>query len=91
MVTGLAHYNGQSLGEPGGAHGRSTAVYLTGARPKPTEGSDLRCGISMDQQAAQALGSNSPFASLQLGIELSSLLGSCDIGFSCMYINMLFW
>ncbi|MEM6710135.1 MAG: DUF1552 domain-containing protein [Pseudomonadota bacterium] len=91
VVTGLAHYNAQPLGDPGGAHGRSCAAYLTGAHPKPTEGSDLYCGVSLDQQIAATLGATTPFPSLELGIEPSSLLGSCDIGFSCTYTNTLSW
>lgn len=91
VVTGLAHNNAQALGDPGGAHGRSCAAWLTGAHPKPTEGSDLRCGVSMDQLAAEHLGQDAAFRSLQLGIEPASLLGSCDIGFSCTYTNTLSW
>ena len=91
VVTGLAHANAQALGDPGGAHGRSCAAFLTGAHAKSTEGSDLRNGISMDQRAADVLGRHTPFRSLELGIEPSSLLGSCDIGFSCTYTNTLSW
>ena len=91
VVTGLAHYNAQALGDPGGAHGRSCAAFLTGAHAKPTEGSDLRCGVSMDQYLAARIGQTTAFPSLQLGIEPSSLLGSCDIGFSCTYTNTLSW
>lgn len=91
VVTGLAHHNAQPLGNPGGAHGRSCAAYLTGAHPKSTEGSDLYCGVSVDQQIAAQVGGQTPFPSLELGIEPSSLLGSCDIGFSCTYTNTLSW
>lgn len=91
VVTGLAHNNANALGDPGGAHGRSCAAYLTGAHPKPTEGSDLYCGVSMDQLAASRIGATTPFPSLELGIEPSSLLGSCDIGFSCTYTNTISW
>ncbi|MEM1432821.1 MAG: DUF1552 domain-containing protein [Pseudomonadota bacterium] len=91
VVTGLAHHNAQALGDPGGAHGRSCAAFLTGAHPKPTEGSDLYCGVSMDQLVAAELGRTVAFPSLELGIEPSSLLGSCDIGFSCTYTNTLSW
>lgn len=91
IVTGLAHNNANALGDPGGAHGRSCAAYLTGAHPKPTEGSDLRCGTSMDQVIARSVGAETSFPSLELGIEPSSLLGSCDIGFSCTYTNTISW
>ncbi|MFT4633420.1 MAG: hypothetical protein ACI8PP_002545 [Candidatus Pseudothioglobus sp.] len=91
VVTGLSHNNANPLGDPGGAHGRSCAAFLTGAHAKPTEGSDLFCGISMDQLIANRVGQDTAFSSLELGLEPSSLLGSCDIGFSCTYTNTISW
>jgi hypothetical protein len=91
VITGLAHNNANPLGDPGGAHGRSCAAFLTGAHAKPTEGSDLYCGISMDQLIANHVGQDTAFSSLELGLEPSSLLGSCDIGFSCTYTNTISW
>ncbi|MGH8446817.1 MAG: DUF1552 domain-containing protein [Solimonas sp.] len=91
VVSGLAHYNASALGDGPGSHGRSCAAFLTGAHPKRTEGSDLQCGISMDQIVAQRYGSATQLASLELGIEPPSLLGSCDVGYSCTYTNTLSW
>ncbi|BFM08835.1 DUF1552 domain-containing protein [Halioxenophilus aromaticivorans] len=91
VISGLAHYNASALGDGPGSHGRSCAAYLTGAHPKRTEGSDLYCGISMDQLLANHIGKDSLFPSLELGIEPPSLLGSCDVGYSCTYTNTLSW
>lgn len=91
VVTGLAHYNAGSLGQGGGAHGRACGAYLTGVHPKPTEGSDLECGVSMDQVLAKKFGEETQLASLELGIDPPSLLGSCDVGYSCTYTNTLSW
>jgi hypothetical protein len=91
VISGLAHYNAGALGDGPGSHGRSCGTYLTGAHPKRTEGSDLRCGISMDQVVANHLANETQLASLELGIEPPSLLGSCDIGYSCTYTNTLSW
>jgi hypothetical protein len=91
VYTGLAHYNAQRLGDQGGDHGRSCGAFLTGAHPRQTEGSDIRCGISMDQAIAATHVGVTPFPSLELGIEPSSLLGSCDPGYSCTYSNTLSW
>ena len=91
VISGLAHYNASALGDGPGSHGRSCAAYLTGAHPKRTEGSDLYCGISMDQVIANHIGKDSLFPSLELGIEPPSLLGSCDVGYSCTYTNTLSW
>lgn len=91
IVSGLAHYNALALGDGPGSHGRSCAAYLTGAHPKRTEGADIYCGISMDQVVANHIGGATQLASLELGIEPPSLLGSCDVGYSCTYTNTLSW
>jgi hypothetical protein len=91
VISGLAHYNANALGDGPGSHGRSCGAYLTGAHPKRTEGADIFCGISMDQVLANHLGHHTQLASLELGIEPPSLLGSCDIGYSCTYTNTLSW
>ncbi len=91
VVTGLAHYQANALGDGPGAHGRSCATYLTGVHPKRTEGADIYCGLSMDQLVANHIGQQSQLASLELGIEPPSLLGSCDVGYSCTYTNTMSW
>jgi Protein of unknown function (DUF1552) len=91
VITGLAHYNASALGDGPGSHGRSCGAFLTGAHPKRTEGSDLQCGISMDQIVAKHFAEATQLASLELGIETPSLLGSCDVGYSCTYTNTLSW
>lgn len=91
IISGLAHYNANALGDGPGAHGRSCGAFLTGAHPKRTEGADIYCGISMDQVVANQLGQQTQLASLELGIEPPSLLGSCDVGYSCTYTNTLSW
>ena len=91
VVSGLAHYNASALGDGPGSHGRSCGAYLTGAHPKRTEGADIYCGISMDQVIANHIGHNTQLTSLELGIEPPSLLGSCDVGYSCTYTNTLSW
>jgi hypothetical protein len=91
VITGLAHKNANSLGDGGGAHGRACGAFLTGAHPKPTEGFDLRCGLSMDQAVANSIGESTQVASLEIGLEQASSSGSCDVGFSCAYTNGLSW
>jgi hypothetical protein len=91
VISGLAHYNANALGDGPGSHGRSCGAYLTGAHPKRTEGADIYCGISMDQVIANHIGHHTQIASLELGIEPPSLLGSCDVGYSCTYTNTLSW
>ncbi len=59
--------------------------------PKKTEGADQRAGISADQVAARALGRETQFASMELGVEAPSLAGGCDSGYSCAYTNTISW
>jgi hypothetical protein len=91
IVTGLAHKNATALGDGPGDHGRSCGAFLTGAHPKKTEGYDIQAGVSMDQVVAKAFGKNTQLASLELGVDAPSLVGSCDSGYSCAYTNTLSW
>jgi len=55
--------------EVGADHFRSSAVFLTGAHPKQTEGSDVYNGPSVDQLYARKFGQDTPLPSIQLSIE----------------------
>lgn len=78
-------------GDGGGDHARSGASFLTGSHPRKTDGADIQNAVSVDQVAAQAIGSQSRFASLELGLEGSAQAGSCDSGYSCAYSSNLSW
>ena len=92
VLTGLVHQTAYPLpGEGAGDHARAAACYLTGVHPKKTEGADIRAGVSMDQIAAQHVGSETQLASLELGCDPSYFLGACDAGYSCAYGNTLSW
>jgi len=91
VLSGLGHRNGQALGDGPGDHARAAASYLTGVHPRKTAGADIQNGISVDQIAAQAVGSQSRFASLELGCDDSRTIGNCDSGYSCAYTNSLAW
>jgi hypothetical protein len=71
----------------GANHTRSSAVFLTGA--KPGAGAEAALGISMDQVAARHIGQGTPLPSLELCIEDGSL--SCGTGLSCAYRNTIAW
>lgn len=91
ILTGLAHPNGDSLGDGGGDHARASAVYLTGAHPKKTAGADIHVGISVDQFAAQRVGDQTRLPSLELSCDGGQRAGSCDSGYSCAYQFNLAW
>jgi hypothetical protein len=91
VLSGLAHHNGEALGDGGGDHARAGATFLTGVHPRKTMGADIHLGISVDQIAAQALGSKTRLASLELGCEDTRTVGNCDTGYSCSYTNSISW
>ncbi len=91
VISGLGHPSADAMGDRPAGHGRSCPAFLTGTHVKQTEGADIRCGISMDQVFANHLGDATPLSSLELGIDQASLLGSCDINYSCAYTNGISW
>lgn len=84
----------EALGRPGeqaGEHPRAGSAFLTGVHTnKQTSGSELQAGISVDQIAAREMAKYTQLASLELGIE-SSTLGACESGYSCSYYNTISW
>ena len=91
LLSGLTHNNGRALGDGPGDHARAAASFLTGVHPRKTFGADIKCGTSVDQVAAQAIGSKTRFASIELGCEDGRLVGNCDSGYSCAYSNSVSW
>ena len=94
VVTNLAHKMAAPAGpgDNGGDHTRSPSVFLNGVHPKRTDGADIRAGVTIDQIAAAQIGQQTPLPSLELATEdYSGLVGSCDVGFSCAYMNTISW
>jgi len=94
VLSNLAHAMAgpQGPGDNGGDHTRCPAVFLNGVHPKRTDGADIQAGVTIDQIAAQKIGQDTLLPSLELAIEdYSGLVGSCDVGFSCTYMNTISW
>ncbi|MFN7998532.1 MAG: DUF1552 domain-containing protein [Bryobacteraceae bacterium] len=91
VLSGLTHNTGRALGDGPGDHARAAATFLTGVHPKKTAGADIHVGVSADQIAATHIGSETKFASLELGCEDGRLVGNCDSGYSCAYSNSISW
>jgi hypothetical protein len=73
-------------------HAVSSACWLTGVPPKRTDGPDFRVGVSLDQVVAKQIGQDTTFPSIEVATEdFSGLLGACDPGYSCAYMNTLNW
>ncbi len=91
VISGLAHRNGEALGDGPGDHARAGASWLTGAHPKKTQGADIRNGQSIDQVLAQRIGQSTPLPSLEIGLQDVRMVGGCDSGYSCAYSNTIAW
>jgi hypothetical protein len=73
-------------------HAVSSGCWLTGVPPKRTDGPDFRVGVSVDQVIATRIGQETTFPSLEVATEdFSGLVGACDPGYSCAYMNTLNW
>ncbi|MCZ6488976.1 MAG: DUF1552 domain-containing protein [Acidobacteria bacterium] len=93
VLSGLALKNADALlpGEGAvGNHSRASATFLSGVHPKKTEGADMEAGITVDQIAAKEFGKQTQLASLEIAME-SELVGTCERGYSCAYLNTLCW
>jgi hypothetical protein len=91
VLSGLAAENAKALGDGPGDHARAGACFLTGVHPRKTAGADIQNGVSVDQIAAQAVGTETRLPSLELGCEESRTVGNCDSGYSCAYTNSISW
>ena len=91
VITGLTHDKGRANGDGAGDHARSASVFLTGSQPRKTDGEHIRSGMSVDQLAAKAVGQNTRFSSLELGVDPGRMAGNCDSGYSCAYSSNISW
>ena len=92
VLSGLAHRTGRAYdGEGPGDHARASATFLTGVHPKRTEGADLRSGTSIDQIVAREFRKHTQLASLEVALDSTDVVGTCDTGYSCAYSNTLCW
>lgn len=72
-------------------HATANSTFLSGVRAKPTDGPDYELGVSADQIAAKAIGSDTQLPSLELATDFNYVAGACDNGFACVYMNTLSW
>lgn len=88
VVSGLGHKAADSTA----VHSLSPTTWLSGVRPKPTQGPDAYAGITADQVAAQKIGQDTALPSMELATEdHSGLIGECDRDYGCIYMNTLSW
>jgi hypothetical protein len=91
VISGLSQMEANAAGDGNGDHTRGTATWLSGVRPKWTEGADVQAATTVDQIAATRLGADTPLPSIEVGIDSNYRMGSCENGYSCVYMNTLAW
>lgn len=92
VIGGLDQQPAAGLGyEVAGDHPRACTAWLTGSHAKMTAGADLRAGVSIDQIAAREFGKETQLASLEVSLESSDVVGSCEAAYSCAYYNTISW
>jgi hypothetical protein len=91
VVGGLDLHEAEPGNDGGGDHARANATFLTGARARKTDGSDIHVGISVDQVAAKHVGQATRFQSLELSCDSVHKAGHCDTGYSCAYQYNISW
>jgi hypothetical protein len=79
IVSGLE--NKAAIAPP--VHALSPGTWLSGVSPRKTQ--DPWGGVTIDQMAAQYLGQDTPFPSLEIAIEGRGGGGSCDREYGCSY------
>src|SRR5215208_1638946 len=88
VISGLGH----KAADTTAVHSLSPTTWLSGVRPKATQGVDAFAGVTADQLAAKAIGQDTILPSLELATEdHSGLIGSCDRDYGCIYMNTLSW
>lgn len=90
LLSGLTCDKARPNGDGAGDHARAMSAFLTCTQPKKTA-ADIRVGISVDQLAAQRIGSATKLPSLEIGCDRGANAGNCDSGYSCAYSNNLSW
>lgn len=91
VLSGLTQDAGRAKMDGAGDHARASATWLTSTRIRKTNGVDIHAGISADQFAAQKVGKETRFASLELGCDRGQTSGNCDSGYSCAYSYNIAW
>ncbi len=88
VVSGLGHRAADTTA----VHSLSPTTWLSGVRPKATQGVDAYAGVTADQIAAKAIGQDTALPSMELATEdASGLIGACDRDYGCIYMNTLSW
>ena len=91
VLSGLDNFPGTNQGDLGGDHPRQAPAFMSCMHPKATEGADIEAGVSVDQLIAEKICRDTKLPSLELSVDRNDVVGACDHGYACAYLNSLAW
>ncbi len=91
VFTGLDNYPATDQGDTGGQHPRAAPAFMSSVHPKQTEGADVAAGTTVDQMIAARICRDSKLPSLELSVDRNDVVGACDHGYACAYMNSISW
>jgi len=91
VFTGLDNFPATDQGDSGGQHPRAAPAFMSAVHPKQTEGADVRAGTTIDQLIAERICRDARLSSLELAVDRNDVVGACDHGYACAYMNSMSW
>jgi hypothetical protein len=91
VFTGLDNFPATDQGDSGGQHPRAAPAFMSCVHPKQTEGADVQAGTTIDQLIARQICRDSRLWSLELAVDRNDVVGACDHGYACAYMNSMSW
>src|SRR5213593_3242265 len=91
VLTGLDNFPATDQGDSGGQHPRAAPAFMSCVHPKQTEGADVQAGTTIDQLIARQICRDSKLSSLELAVDRNDVVGACDHGYACAYMNSMSW
>ena len=91
VLTGLDNFPATDQGDVGGQHPRAAPAFMSCMHPKATEGSDVEAGTTIDQIIAERICRDPKLPSLEVSVDRNDVVGACDHGYACAYMNSLSW
>src|SRR3954468_4435896 len=91
VFTGLDNFPATDQGDSGGQHPRAAPAFMSSVHPKQTEGADVQAGTTIDQIIAEHICRDSKLSSLELAVDRNDVVGACDHGYACAYMNSMSW
>jgi hypothetical protein len=91
VFTGLDNFPATDQGDSGGQHPRAAPAFMSCVHPKQTEGADVQAGTTIDQLIARQISRDAKLSSLEMSVDRNDVVGACDHGYACAYMNSMSW